>query len=228
MNLREELFENRDEKFKEFHIKLIPDCDPDRVIGVRLPVQRRIAKRAVKENAENELYYFEEIMVKGFTIGYKKNTIEGYLSELREFVPLIDNWAVCDSTCATYKFALKYQSEVWEFIQSYFDGGEYEIRFAVVMLMDYFLNDDYIDRSLNILKSIRSEYYYVNMAISWALSYAYVSYRDKTLKILDNKELTPWVHNKTIQKICESYRAQKEDKQYLKSIKIKAVKGRTD
>lgn len=221
MNVREELFKNQDLEYKAFQSKLIPNVSPDKIIGVRVPVLRKIAKQAVKENADVQLDYYEEAMVKGFTVGYKKCSIDEHLTELKAFVPLIDNWAVCDCACSTFKFTEKNKETVWSFIQPYLNGSEYDIRFAVVMIMDYFLTDDYIDRSLEILTSIRSDYYYVNMAVAWAISVAYVKYEEKTLYIIKNRLLPVWVHNKAIQKICESYRVDKRTKEYLRTLKCK-------
>ena len=90
-----------------------------------------------------------------------------------------------------------------------------------VMMLDYFLNEEYIDKVLNILLSIDREEYYINMAIAWTLADAYVDFKDKINDIIINKKLSPWVHNKTIQKICESFRISNEDKSYLKTLKIK-------
>lgn len=221
MNVREELFKNQDLKYKSFNAKLTPNVPADEMIGVRVPILRKIAKQAVKENADVCTDYFEEKMVKGFTIGYRKCSIDEHLKELREFIPLIDSWAVCDCTCSTLKFTEKNREAVWNFIQPYLTGGEYDIRFAVVMIMDYFLTDAYIDKSLAILTSIKSDYYYVNMAAAWAISVAYIKYEKKTLPILEGRVLPVWVHNKTIQKICESYRVDKQAKEYLKTLKIK-------
>ena len=223
MNVREELFNNQDLEYKAFHSKLVPNISPDKIIGVRIPVMRKIAKQVAKENVEVLTDYYEERMVKGFTIGYKKCDIESRLKELANFIPLIDNWAVCDCSCSTFKFTEKNREEVWQFIQPYLSGGEYDIRFAVVMILDYFLTDEYIDASLEILSEIKSEFYYVNMAVAWALSVAYVKYEEKTLPIIEGKMLAPWIHNKTIQKICESYRVDKAKKEYLKTLKYKKL-----
>lgn len=223
MNVREELFNNQDLEYKAFHSKLVPNISPDKIIGVRIPVMRKIAKQVAKENVEVLTDYYEERMVKGFTIGYEKCDIESRLKELADFIPLIDNWAVCDCSCSTFKFTEKNREEVWQFIQPYLSGGEYDIRFAVVMILDYFLTDEYIDASLEILSEIKSEFYYVNMAVAWALSVAYVKYEEKTLPIIEGKMLATWVHNKTIQKICESYRVDKAKKEYLKTMKYKKL-----
>lgn len=220
MNVREELFKNQDLKYKAFHSKLIPNVSPDEIIGVRVPVLRRIAKLALMNNAEIQAEYYEEKMLRGFVAGYRKCNIDEHLKELKEFIPLIDNWAVCDCSCSTFKFTEKNREEVWEFILPYLSGSEYDIRFAVVMIMDYYLIDEYIERSLDILFSIKSDLYYVNMAVAWAVSVAYVKYEKMVLPLLESKVLPGWVHNKAIQKICESCRVERETKKYLKTLKV--------
>ena len=222
MDLREELFNNQDIEYRDFHAKLTPNIDKQRIIGVRSPVIRQIAKRYAKEGGENKLYYDEEIMVEGMAIGYRKSSIDTYISELREFVPLIDNWAVCDSCCSTYKFTKKYKKEMWDFIVSFIGKGEYQTRFAVVMLMDYYIEDEYIDRVCERIIKIKSDEYYVNMAIAWAVSIIYIKMKEKGEEIINSRRLSSWVHNKAIQKICESYRVSNDDKLRLKSKKIKA------
>lgn len=221
MNVRDELFRNRDLDYRKFHLNLIPNVPSEKVIGVRMPIMRKIAKQALNENAQIKSDYYEERMVKGLVIGLKKCGIKEHLSDLKKFIPLIDNWAVCDSVCSSLKFAKDNREEVWNFIQPYLKGSEFEIRFAVVMILDYFLTDDYIDKSLKILSSINSKEYYVNMAVAWAFSVSYVKYENKTLPFIEGRVLSPWVHNKAIQKICESYRVDKNKKQYLKTLKIK-------
>lgn len=221
MNIREELLKNQDIEYADFHSRLVPNLERERIIGVRIPILRKIAKAAAKGDFAISDYYYEEIMIKGMKIGYEKCDIEKHLSDLKEFVPLIDNWAVCDCCCATYKFTQKNMTAVWNFITPYLTGSEYEIRFAVVMMMDYYLNDEYIESVLENLVSIKSEEYYVNMAVAWALSVAFVKYEDKVYKILEDCHLSKWVHNKTIQKICESNRVDKTKKAEIRKLKIR-------
>lgn len=222
MDVREELFKNQDVVYADFHSRLVPNVDRGRIIGVRVPVLRRIAKRAARENAEILDYYYEEKMVRGFVIGYKNMPLCDRLDELERFVADIDNWAVCDGACATYKFALENPREAWDFILRYKTADGYRLRFMLVMMLNFYLTDEYIDRVLEIAASVKSEEYYVNMAAAWLLSTAYVKYPEKTLCLIKNRRLTAWVHNKTIQKICESYRVDKKDKEYLKTLKVRA------
>lgn len=221
MDLRELLFNNQDLEYKAFHSNLLPNINSDKIIGVRIPELRKIARGMAKENTEFSAEYYEEIMIKGFIIGYRKCGIEDRLKELADFVPLIDNWAVCDCVCSTLKFAKENREAVWDFLMHYIGGTEYEVRFLVVMLMDYFLVDEYIDRVNDILLSIEREEYYINMAVAWALSAELVKYEDRVISILENKILPVWVHNKAIQKSCESCRVSKETKIYLRTLKIK-------
>lgn len=218
------LFELQDKKYKEFHSSLCPNVD--NIIGVRIPELRKLAKQIAKENPkefiENPVkkQYYEEIMLEGFVIGYMKATLEGKLHYLDNFIPKIDNWAVCDCTASTLKFIDKYKKEVWEYMQKYINSKkEFEKRFAIIILMDYYLTDEYIDKVLEIYNKIDSDQYYVQMGIAWAISVCFVKYREKTRKFLDNNNLSTFTYNKSIQKIIESTRVDKETKEELKKIK---------
>ena len=219
MNVREELLKNQDLKYRAFNAKLIPNMDIESTIGVRIPILREIAKRAVKENACFEVKYYEEKLIYGMTIGYSKLSISEYISRLKNFVPMIDNWSICDSVCSTLKFTKKYQAQMLDYIKSYQDGTEYEVRFLLVMLMDYYLTDDYIVETLNIVSNIKRDEYYIKMAQAWLIATALAKYYDKTVTLIDNNTFNPWVHNKAIQKARESYRISPEQKEYLSELK---------
>lgn len=220
MDLRQELFNNQDLEYREFHKRLVPNIDENKIIGVRLPILRKLAKQAYKENAENLCEYYEEIMICGVSIGFKKCSASEYIEDIKSFVPLIDNWAVCDSTISSLKFIKKYQNEMYDFFKSLIDGNEYSTRFGIGVLMDYYMDDEHIDEVLDILKSTQSDYYYVNMMVAWALSVAFVKYEDKTFEIIKAKSLSRDVQNKTIQKIKDSYRVDKETKRMLNDYKM--------
>lgn len=220
MELRDELFKEQDLRYREFHSKLVPNIDKKKIIGVRLPLLRKIAKQAFRENADNMLEYYEEIMVYGLTLSMKKCSAIEHIEDLKSFIPLIDNWAVCDTCVSSFKFTNKYKEEIYPFVLSYINKSEYETRFAVVMLMCYYLDGEHIDEVLEILKGIKREEYYVNMAVAWAVATAFVKCREKTLALLFEKSLSPEVQNKSIQKIRDSFRVSKEDKELVKSLKI--------
>lgn len=219
MDLREELFQNQDLQYKAFHKKLIPTVDEDKIIGVRIPVLRKIAKKL----ADNDFPwdYYEEIMLHGFYIGYAKLSFDERLSLLDAFVPEIDNWAVCDCVSSTLKFVNKNQAAFLDYIKKYMASSqEYEVRFAIVILMEYYIDDAHIDFTVDYLKNIKSDYYYVNMAAAWALSVAFVKYREKVLPLIENGVLSKEIHNMTISKIRDSFRVDKETKAYLKTLRV--------
>ena len=154
----------------------------------------------------------------GAGIGYAKLEVEKRLELLREFVPKINNWGTCDIVCSNLKFIKQNKELVWEFIQPYLKSNkEFEIRFGVVILLNYFIEDEYIDRVLLILEKIKHEGYYAKMAVAWALSVCFVKYWDKTLEYFTTCCLEKWTYNKTIQKTCESYRITQDKKNLLKN-----------
>lgn len=220
MNLREELFNLQDLKYRDFHSALVPNIDKEQIIGVRLPELRKIGKKLTDNNFD--WHYYEEIMLHGFYIGYAKLSYEERISLLTEFIPYINNWAVCDCVSSTLKFVNKNRSDFLEFLKPYMNSQkEYELRFAVVMLMDYYLDDKYLKFTVDYLSKIKSDYYYVNMAVAWALSVAFVKNSNLVLPLIENYVLEPFVHNKTISKICDSYRVDKPIKEKLKTYRIK-------
>lgn len=226
-NLREKLFELSDSKYKEFQKALCPNTND--IIGVRMPKLRQLAKQIAKENGIEFLdtykpEYYEEKLIYGMIIGYTKMLIDLRMKYLDKFVPIIDNWAVCDGACSTYKFTLNNQEEMWEYIQKYIHSNkEFEVRFAVVLMMEYYINDVYIDKVLDIYNNIKLNKYYVQMGVAWGISVAFVKYEEKTMKFLKSKnnKLDKFTFNKSLQKIIESYRVSDETKNIIRQMKIK-------
>lgn len=222
-NIREQLFEKQDLKYKEFHSSLCPNVD--KIIGVRVPELRKMAKDiAVQDYAdfleESKDEYYEELVLQGLVIGYAKISIDETFKYLKEFVPKINSWAVCDTTCSNLKITKKYMKEMWEFLEQYINSGkEYEIRFALVMYLNYYLTDEYIDKILQKIDKITNKKYYVQMAIAWLISFSYIKQKAKTEKYLLKNNLDSFTQNKSIQKICESYRVSDKDKEKLKKLK---------
>jgi len=223
--IRKKLFELSDEKYKQFHSGLCPGVD--NIIGVRVPILRNYAKELLKENSLNQLIneidnkYYEEIMLKGMLIGLsKKENLTTILNYIKNFIPQIDNWAVCDVFCAGLKITNKYKKEMWEFIQSYLKSEkEFEIRFGIVMILDYYINEEYLEKDFKIFDSIKSEDYYVQMAIAWAVSICLIKFYDETIEYLVKCKLDKFTFNKAIQKAIESYRISDEQKESLKNMK---------
>lgn len=222
--IKNNLFEMQDKKYKEFHSGLCPNTD--NIIGVRIPILREYAKNLVKQYSIDELLknignnYYEEIMLQGMIIGLEKNNIEITLKRIKEFVPKIDNWAVCDVFCGGLKITKKHKKEMWNFIQEYLNSDkEFEIRFGVVMILSYFIEKDYLQQDFKIFNKIKHEGYYVKMAVAWAVSICLVKFYDETLKFLSNSNLDKFTYNKSIQKAIESYRITNEQKDELRKLK---------
>lgn len=222
-NVREQLFAKQDLKYKEFHSSLCPNVD--KIIGVRVPELRKMAKEiALQDYAQfleqSKDEYYEELVLQGLVIGYAKISIEETFKYLEIFVPKINSWAVCDTTCSNLKITKKYMKEMWKFLEQYINSkNEYEIRFALVMYLNYYLTDEYIDEILHKVDKITNKEYYVQMAIAWLLSFAYIKQKEKTEMYLLKNNLDKFTQNKAIQKICESYRVSNEEKNKLRKLK---------
>lgn len=215
-----------DEKYKKFHSGLCPGIN--NIIGVRVPELKKIAKNIVSSNnyieyiEYNNFEYYEEIMIKGLIIGYIKIDFDKRLEYIRDYIPYIDNWAICDTFCSSLKSIEKNKEKMWDFIKEYLNSNEeFKIRFAVVVLLDYYIEEKYITDVLNSLDGINHQGYYVKMAIAWAISIAYIKFPEYTLKYLKNNSLDTFTYNKAIQKIIESYRVSKENKEIIRSMKRK-------
>lgn len=222
--IREKIFELADEKYKEFHSSLCPGVD--NIIGVRVPVLRKLAKEIASMPNWRECMngikddYYEEVMLKGMILGLAKMDIDEFLMRVKEFIPKINNWAICDTFCAGLKATKKSEEKMWNFINKYINSEkEFEVRFAVVMMLDFYITDKYIDKVLSILNSIKHEGYYVRMAIAWAISICYIKYEEITFNYLKRCSLDDFTYNKALQKIMESYRVDKDKKEIIKKMK---------
>ena len=221
--VRKKILELADPKYKEFHSGLCPNTE--NIIGVRIPVLRKYAKELAKDDFRSYLSsiaddYYEEIMIKGMIIGLAKMETEERLNYISEFVPKIDNWTICDTFCAGLKFTNKNKDVVWEFIKKYQNSRkEFELRFLIVMLLDYYITDKYIDEVIKILDKTKHDGYYVKMAIAWTISVLYVKYPKITMEYLKNNTLDDFTYNKALQKIIESYRVSEEDKNIMRKMK---------
>lgn len=221
--IRKDLFNMQDKKYKEFHSSLSPNVD--NIIGVRVPVLRNYAKELIKKYKQEEIKigdkYYEELLLQGMIIGLQnKENIENVIVKVNKFVPKINSWGVCDTFCAGLKITKKYQKEMFRVIEKYLKSNkEYELRFAIVMLLDYYINDEYIDAVLKILNRIKLDKYYVQMANAWAISICLVKYYKKTVEFLENCNLDNFTYNKAIQKAIESYRITDKQKENLRKMK---------
>lgn len=224
--IKSRLYELADKNYQEFSTSLIPGCKT--MIGVRLPKLRVFAKEIAKGDYKNYLINakddtFEEVMLQGMVIGYSNCDIEEKLEFAAKFIPKINDWSVNDAFCTSFKCTVKNRERVFGFLLNYVSSEkEFEQRVVAVMLMDYFLTEEYIDRVLEVLDSLKHEGYYTKMGVAWAIATSYAKFPEKTYKYLTgNNSLDDFTFNKSIQKMIESYRVPVEDKQNLKKLKRK-------
>lgn len=224
-NVRTQLNDLASEKLKTFASAIVKNKHP--MIGVSIPNLRRLAKTISKTNAEeflksNPMQFYEEVLLQGFVIGYSKLNVELKFECLKKFIPVISDWSECDSVVATLKFFAKNKTDVYKFLETYFSSeSEFEKRFSIICYLTYFLTDDFIDVILEKLVNVKSDFYYVNMAVAWALSVCFVKYYNKTFAVFKNCELNDFTFNKTIQKCVESFRITEKQKAELKLLKRK-------
>lgn len=233
--IRETLLKKAESDYKKFSASLIPGVN--NMLGIRLPFLRDMAKalvcgdwRAYLEEAECD--YFEEVMLQGMVVGFasRKTTertcasaAEPDLNEtllmVEQFVPKISNWSLCDSFCAGLKFVKRNKAVVWKFLQKYLvSDKEFELRFGVVLLLDYYIDSDYIDRILDVLGNVRHDSRYVKMAVAWALSVCVVKQREKTLTFLQERRIDKETLQMTKQKVADSFRVSEADKAFVRGL----------
>ena len=221
-----EIIECADPAYREFHAKLIPTVDSNTVLGVRSPLAQKIAKKYANTDTGNAFLcslphkYYDENIIHAFILGNLKCDRAQLQERISAFLPYVDNWAVCDGLCAHLKAFFTKPNEVYAFVrQCTRSTHPYTVRFGLVCLLSYYIDSEHITDILNICKEIRSDEYYVNMAIAWLISFCLIKEYSATLPLLEAHELNGWVHNKSIQKACESYRIEEEIKEYLKTLK---------
>ena len=196
-----------------------------------MPALKELAKEIVKENSNEDIENYlnnasddtyEEILLQGLVLGYWKTDIETFSKHLKKFIPKINSWAVCDVSVAGFKITKKNMEYMWKFIQKYFKSKkEFELRFAIVMMLDFYITEEYIDRVLEILNNIKDDAYYVKMAVAWAIQVCFVKQQKKTMKFLQQNIVDDWTYNKALQKITESYRVDDATKELIKNMKRK-------
>ena len=201
--MKDKLLKLQDIKYKSFQERLIPNIDKSVIIGIKIPVLRKLAKEMIKDAIlVSELKDYDQCIFR-----------------LNLFLPYIDNWEVCDiiSPKVFKKNNIKLIDEIKEWLNS---KDEYIIRFGIEILMMYYLDDNFDISYHDLVSKIRSSDYYVNMMIAWYFATALAKKWDISIKYLEENKLDKWTHNKTIQKAIESYRITKEQKEYLRQLKI--------
>lgn len=213
----------KDEKNAIFFQKISPTAK--NVTGVRVPFIRKLAKEIVKDNGKDFLesyvvYSHEEFLLYGIVIAYMKAPLEEKFTYLEKYIPKIYDWSGCDIVISSFKFKEHELGRVYDFIMKYrFSKNEYETRFMIVMLLNAFIREEYLDNIKEILETETFDKYYTQMAAAWLISVMFVKYRDYTLNYLYNNKLDDFTYNKALQKIRESLRVTKQDKELIKTLK---------
>lgn len=223
MNLRERLLEMADPAYRDFNAKLIPGAGD--MLGIRIPQLRALARTIARGDGWREIValeecrYFEERMLQGMVIGYVNCPVDEKLRLVAQFVPRIDNWALCDCFC--WRLRAAERDPMWRFIQPYFlAAAEYDIRFAVVMATGNFVDEEHLEPLLARLGACRCEAYYASMGVAWAASVCFVRFPRQTMAWLaDRCPLDTPTYNRALQKIIESRRVSDADKQTVRTMK---------
>lgn len=223
--IRESLLKNQDLKYREFQAKLMPTVDKEKIIGVRTPVLRKLAKEFEKhEDIEKFLEllphdYYEENNLHGMIIERYKDFCQ-CVEAIEKFLPYVDNWATCD--LLSPKVFRKNKKELLPLIKKWMASDHtYTIRFGIEMLMSHYLEEDFQPEFLDMVAVIRSEEYYIKMIQAWFFATALAKQYESALPYIEKQAMDKWTHNKSIQKAIESYRITPEQKVYLRSLKVK-------
>ena len=224
-DVRKRLFEMQDTGYRDFHARLILTVEKEKIIGIRTPILLKFAKEFGKTE-ESELFlkvlphqYYEENNLHGLLIEQIRD-YDKCLEELERFLPFIDNWATCDLLALHMmkKHRDIFIREVFRWIES---DQPYTIRFGISMLMRHYLDEEFKTEYPEKVAAIRSEEYYVNMMRAWYFSTALAKQYENVLPFLEKRQMDVWTHTKTIQKAIESYRITSEQKEYLRTLRIK-------
>ena len=227
LTIKEHLLQLAERGNKKFTESLNPGVE--HVLGIRVPDLRKLAARIAKDGWEAYLdtadtYYMEERILQGMVLGCIRPDadIEVYLHRVTCFVWNINSWSVCD----TFKFGggkrfiEANKDRLWEYLKTWMRAeGEYEIRFGVVMAMQYFIDEEHIEELFSLYNAIRHEGYYVRMGVAWALSVCFVRFPERTLAYLKQNTLDNFTYNKALQKIIESYRVDAGTKDVIRAMK---------
>ena len=223
MDLKQKLFEFKDDKYKEFQEKLVPNIPKESIIGVRTPDLRNIAKEIFRSKAYESFLndlphkYYEENLVHIFIISMIKD-FDKCVIELEKFLPYMDCWPVTDQ--ATPKVFKKNHEKLLPYVKKWIKSKHvYTSRFGIRMLMNEYLDKDFKNEYLELVASIKSDDYYLKMMIAWYFATALAKRYDESILFFENRKLDPWIHKKAIQKAIESFRVSDSHKEYLKKLK---------
>ena len=219
------LYSIKDDKYKEFHESLVLNSKYQ-MIGIRLPLMRKLAKEISKTNIIDFLEVskdttYEEIMIQGLVISNIKEE-ETFYKYHKKHVNKIDNWALCDTYCNSIKIVRNYEEKYFkEALELSLNKDEFISRTGLIMILSNFINKNNLDKIFNVLYKINTNKYYINMAEAWLLCELFIKYKEETIAYLEHHKLNKFTINKTISKIHDSYRVTNEDKEFINKYKIK-------
>ena len=223
-SIQKYLLSQKDQKYRDFTLPLIPKIDEKTFIGVRLPILKKYAKDLEAKDREEFLnslphQYHEENVLHAFILSNIKDYDE-FIKRVDNFLPYVSNWSVCDTICN--KNLIKYRSELIKEIYKWLKSDElYRVRYAVKCLMNYYLGEGFEKEHLLKVREVKLNDYYVEMMIAWYLATGLAKNYESFVKVIEENWFSKSIHNKAIQKAIESYRVSDEHKEYLKTLKIK-------
>ena len=227
--IRNELFSLQDTEYRDFQKKLMPTVADNAFIGTRTPQLRALAKSLSKREDIGKFLaalpheYFDEYQLHAFIISEIKD-FDTCIAEVERLLPHIDNWATCDQLSP--RVFKRHRRELLGYIKRWLSSDmTYMVRFAVGMLMQHYLDDDFDEAYPEAVAELRSDEYYINMMIAWYFATALAKQYESALPYIEEQRLDIWTHNKAIQKAVESRRIMPEQKEYLRSLKIKQNKN---
>ncbi len=224
--IREKLKELSESEYAKFNKKLCPDTKKQ-ILGIRIPKLRILAKEILKQEdwkefiEEADINCFEETILKGLVIAYSKIELKEKIKLVKEFIPYMDSWAITDTFCPTLKIKPVELEEIWNFILPYTKSEEeFEARFSIIMMLDYYITNEYVDKVIKTIDGIENNAYYVQMAKAWVIAEIGIKFNEKAMKYLEGEnKLDKFTYNKALQKMIESYRISDETKKLLKNMK---------
>lgn len=230
-----ELRRAADPAFQAFHARLVPTVQSETILGVRIPILRKIAKQLIQNGTWQEFLdvtpqWYEERMLQAILLGGAPFAWEERLERLGRLVTTIDNWAVCDTLAAGFKETRSHLTEMWAYLDPFLaDKPIYHRRFGVVMLLDYYVTPTYIEHVLCRLAAVPtcSGDYYAQMAIAWAVSICFVHFPRQTITWLKQRELDEFTYHQSLQKILESYRVDAATKTRIRAMKREYDRGKS-
>ena len=196
--------------------------------GISIPELKKYAKIIAKDDYKkffkiNDNSTFELKLLHAFVLGYAKDDINILIKYFNDFIPQVDDWAVNDSLCQSFKIARKYPEVFWNFLMKYKNSKkEFESRIVSVCLLSHYLNDKYIDKVFNVINNLNTNDYYSQMGVAWAVATIMGKYPKMCLEYLKSKKcrLDKTTFNKSLQKIRESYRVCNDIKKLTKSMTV--------